>query len=122
MNDRKRQMDRMRHPNSVPVYNRSKGIWKVYIDGRLEDGDVLYVSCEFAGAGLIYPFHTKQSRKDGWHDHEHGFSAVLGALLEDECPEEYSVEGFEEYYSKQELEMLRKVQEKLLAMKKTEKV
>lgn len=119
MNGRKRQMDGLRHPDTVPVYNRRKDIWKVHVDGRLEEGDVLYVCCEFTGKGVIYPFHTRRSREDGWHDHTHGFDGVLEALLEDEAPEAFSVEGFEEYYSKQELEMLRKVQEKLLAMKKS---
>ena len=44
-------------------------------------------------------------------DHEHTFNGVLKALLED--PEYFSIEGFEEYYSEQERQLLSKMQEKL---------
>lgn len=105
-------------PDIPPHYDSELGEWTTRVDERRESGDIGYVCAEFSGAGLIYPFNTRRSRENGWHDHAHGFDGVLEALIEDEAPEAFSVEGFEEYYSEQELKMLRKVQEKLLAMKK----
>lgn len=105
-------------PDIPPHYDSELGVWTTRVDERRESGDIGYVCAEFSGAGLIYPFNTRRSRENGWHDHAHGFDGVLEALIEDEAPEAFSVEGFEEYYSEQELKMLRKVQEKLLAMKK----
>ena len=102
-----------------PHYDSELGEWTTRVDERRESGDIGYVCAEFSGAGLIYPFNTRRSRENGWHDHAHGFDGVLEALIEDESPEAFSVEGFEKYYSEQELKMLRKVQEKLLVMKKS---
>ena len=42
----------------------------------------------------------------------HTFEGVLSDLLED--PQGFTIEGFEEYYSQQEQEMLAAVQKKLL--------
>ena len=106
-------------PDIPPYYDSESGIWTTRVDERRESGDIGYVCAEFSGAGLIYPFNTRRSRENGWHDHAHGFDGVLEALIEDEAPEAFSVEGFEKYYSEQELKMLRKVQEKLLVMKKS---
>jgi len=44
------------------------------------------------------------------------FEGVIRALLDD--PEGFSIEGFEEYYSLQEREMLSEVQERLLRSRK----
>ena len=43
--------------------------------------------------------------------YDHSFEGVIRALLED--PEGFTIEGFEDYYSAQEQEMLTDIQEKL---------
>ena len=56
---------------------------------------------------------------DGYHTikavggdgHAHNFEGVLEALLDD--PEGFSIQGLEEYYSQQEIEMLEAIQRKL---------
>lgn len=107
-----------REPGSdiPPHYDQKSGQWTTRVDERRESGGIEYVCAEFAKKGLIYPFRT-DSDETAWHDHEHTFAGVLAALLD--SPVSFSLRGFEEYYSKQELEMLCKVQEKLLVMKKS---
>ncbi len=101
-------------PDIPPYYDQESREWTTRVDERRESGEIEYVCSEFARKGLIYPFRTDSDETE-WHDHEHTFAGVLAALLD--YPDSFSVRDFEEYYSKQELEMLRKVQEKLLAMK-----
>ena len=74
-----------------------------------KEGDLLYVASEYARTGFCFPYRTKDTKD--WQEHAHGFEGVIEALLED--PENFSIEGFEEYYSRQELEMLMAIQEKL---------
>ena len=93
-----------------PYYDEAAQLWKVNIPGwGIEEGDLLYVASEYARTGLIFPYNTSYTRD--WHGHAHYFEGVLEALLED--PEGFSIEGFEQYYSAQEIEMLKKVQAKL---------
>jgi hypothetical protein len=47
----------------------------------------------------------------GGRGHDHYFEGVLEALLDD--PEGFSIQGYEEYYSKQEMELLEAIQRKL---------
>ena len=98
--------------NYRPYYDRRHRRWRVeFPDRDAEEGDILYVACEFARTGLFFPYNDSVSKEQGFHDHSHDFEGVLEALLED--PAGFTIEGFEEYYSEQEKKMLRAVQEKL---------
>ena len=80
-------------------------------DRDSEEGDLLYVSSEFARTGLYFPYNDSQTKDWEYSGHAHSFEGVLHALLDD--PEEFTIEGFEEYYSAQEQKMLADIQEKL---------
>ena len=71
------------------------------------------MASEYARTGLCFPYRTKDTKD--WQEHAHGFEGVIEALLEE--PESFSIERFEEYYSRQELEMIKAIQEKLLETK-----
>ena len=98
-----------------PWYDRRKKCWRVdFKDRDPEEGSLLYVASEFARTGLYFPYHDSQTKGRKYSGHDHSFEGVLRALLDD--PEGFSVEGFEEYYSAQELEMLKAVKQKLREM------
>ena len=72
----------------------------------------MYVASEFARTSLYFPYNDSQTKDREYSGHDHYFEGVLKALLDD--PEGFSIEGFEEYYSAQEREMLEAVQKRLL--------
>ena len=93
-----------------PYYDRAEKCWRVtFPDRDAEEGDLLYVASEYALKCLYFPYHTMKAV--GGDGHAHNFEGVLEALLND--PEEFSIQGFEEYYSKQEIEMLGAIQKRL---------
>ena len=93
-----------------PYYDRKDKCWRVnFPDRDVEEGDLLYVVSEFARAGLYFPYHTTKAL--GGRGHDHYFEGVLESLLDD--PEGFSIQGYEEHYSKQEIEMLEAIQQKL---------
>lgn len=93
-----------------PYYDRADKRWRVtFPDREAEEGDLLYVASEYARTGLYFPYHTTKAL--GGHGHDHYFEGVLEALLNN--PEGFSIQGYEEYYSKQEIEMLEAIQRKL---------
>lgn len=93
-----------------PYYDRVEKCWRVnFPDRDAEEGDLLYVASEYARTGLYFPYHTTKTL--GGRGHDHYFEGVLESLLDD--PESFSIRGFEEYYSKQEIEMLGAIQRKL---------
>ena len=101
--------------NYLPHYLKSKKLWKVsFPDRQSEEGDLLYVASEFARTGLYFQYHTSETTGKEYSAHDHFFEGVIKALLAD--PTGFTVEGFEEYYSKQELEMLQAVQKRLLEL------
>ena len=101
--------------NYLPHYMKNKKLWKVdFSDRRSEEGDLLYVASEFARTGLYFPYHTSETIGKEYSAHDHFFEGVIKALLDD--PTGFTVEGFEEYYSIQELEMLQAIKKKLLDM------
>lgn len=85
--------------------------WKVVTECGREEGDATYIASEFVKDGLYYPFHSEPSCKEQHHNHAHDFATVISFLLK--RPEYFSVAGFEEYYSRQELELLDKIKTKL---------
>ena len=93
-----------------PYYDWKEKCWRVtFPDRDAEEGDLLYVASEYARTGLYFPYHTTKAL--GGHGHDHFFEGVLEALLDD--LEGFSIQGYEEYYSKQEMEMLKAIQRKL---------
>ena len=95
-------------------YNEKSKTWKVNVPGwGIEEGSLQYVIGEFIGFNLIYPYNTEQTQNCEYHGHSHEFDGVLKALLH--YPDSFSIEGFEEYYSKQELDLLQRLQNKLKA-------
>ena len=102
-----------------PFYDELQRTWKVDIPGwGVEEGELLYVIGEYTRSGLWYPFTKAESAERGYQYHEHTFSGIVEALLSD--PSDFSVAGFEEFYSKQELELLEKLQTKLLEERSAE--
>lgn len=91
----------------IPQYDSINKCWKVSIDGRTEYGDLIYVAGEYIRDSLYYPYSAGTSE----HAHAHSFDGVLKSLLHD--PRTFSVKGHEEYYSRQELMFLDKIQAKL---------
>ena len=96
-----------------PYYDPRTGNWRVdFSDRPSEEGDLLYVAGEFAGTCLYFPYNTSQTRGREYSAHSHSFEGVIRSLLED--PEGFNVSGFEEYYSRQEREMLYEIRRRLL--------
>lgn len=95
----------------VPYYDSVSRTWKVVTEWGKEEGDAIYIASEFVKEGLYYPFHSEPSCKEEHYNHAHDFAAVVSFLLE--RPEFFSVAGFEEYYSRQELQLLNKIKMKL---------
>lgn len=97
----------------IPYYDRGRRRWRVEFPNRSpEEGDLLYVASEYAWCGLYFPYNTTQTMDKEYSGHSHSFQGVIHSLLDD--PDGFTIEGFEEYYSKQELEFLDTLQRKLL--------
>ena len=102
-----------------PFYDELQHTWKVDIPGwGIEEGELLYVIGEYTRSGLWYPFTKAKPAEGGYQHHEHTFTGIVEALLSD--PSDFSVAGFEENYSKQELDLLEKLQTKLLEERSAE--
>lgn len=95
----------------VPYYDSTSKTWKVVTECGKEEGDAIYIACEFVNDGLYYPFHSEPSWKEEHPNHAHHFASVVSFLLKK--PDFFSIAGFEEYYSKQEQELLAKLKMKL---------
>ena len=96
----------------IPHYNQDKGCWEVEFPNRAtEEGDLLYVACEYLWTSLYYPYNTDETKGKEYSGHAHSFDDVIRAVLHD--PAGFSIEGHEKYYSQQERDLLAKLQEKL---------
>lgn len=112
----------MKKNKTIPYYSKKNDKWRVKIKMeykgkdciQTEEGDLEYVVCEYLATSLYYPFWLDADRNTDrdFQPHDHSFNDVLSWLLH--YPEHFSIEGFEEYYSKQEIELLQKFQKKLL--------
>ena len=111
----------MNQKKAIPYYAKKKGTWRIKFKEeykgkkykRTEEGELTYVVCEYLNDSLYYPFWLDDNRDDlPLQPHDHSFNDVLSWLLH--YPNHFSIEGFEEYYSKQEIELLQKFQKKLL--------
>lgn len=92
----------------MPFYDRSKGVYRIFFnDGYDEEGDIDYIVSEYIGDCRIYHFTINGNR-----DHEHDFAGVLADIAY--CKGKgFSIEGFEEEYSKQEIRIIEKYLNKL---------
>ena len=98
-----------------PRYDRRKKTWRVDFEDRdAEEGSLLYVAGEFARTGLYFPYNDSGTKGREYPGHAHSFEGVLHALLDDLAG--FSIDGFEEYYSGQERDMLRAVRKRLLEL------
>lgn len=98
--------------DSKPYYDRRSDKWKLDIsDFGTEEGDLTYIVCEYLRTSLYYPFHYGELRDDGFEAHVHSFSDLLKFVMDD--PERLSIEGLEQYYSAQEIELIHAFQKKL---------
>jgi broad specificity phosphatase PhoE len=105
---------------TIPYYDRKKKLWRVRLADRekgglhytVEEGTLDYVVCEYANGGLYFPFWKGNKVYKNFEAHAHSFEEVLGFLLDD--PVTFSITGFEEYYSAQEIALLEAFQKKLL--------
>ena len=61
-----------------------------------------------------YLVRENQSQEESWHDHF--YDDVLSRLID--LPEHFRVDEFEEQYSRQQIELIKAVREKMLAMGK----
>lgn len=101
----------------IPYYDPYSQLWKVEVDGRKEEGSILYVVSEFVKDGLCYRFkhiYKAQCGEQADFNHEHTFSGVVACLIDD--ARNFSIEGFEEDYSAQEIELLVKIKDKFLQL------
>ena len=47
----------------IPHYNQDKGCWEVEFPNRAtEEGDLLYVVCEYLWTSLYYPYNTDETK------------------------------------------------------------
>lgn len=104
----------------IPHYAKKAGEWRFNIGEHEVRGELELVMGEFAGYNEIYRYHlhAEETAQEaaGWEDHQHEFNCLLSTLL---CmPEHFSVEGYEEDYSPQQIALIKAVREKLLVMGK----
>lgn len=107
----------------VPHYCKRSKEWRCMVDypwaesNYEERGTLEYVMAEFSQYCEIYHFKYEDApHMEVWQDHEHEFAGVLLSLIN--CPKHFSVEDFEDEYSKQQLDLMKVVKEKLLDMVK----
>ena len=101
----------------IPFYDRRDDVYRVFFKDRYDEfGDLDYVVGEYIRDGLIYHYRLKGSPMgDDFVDHEHSFSAIL-AVITDCHGRGFSIRGYEDEYSSQELNIIRKYITKLKEM------
>ena len=96
----------------IPYYDSTSRTWKLVTELGIEEGDAIYIASEFVKGGLIYPFHSEAPEKEEYHNHAHDFNSVVEFLLDK--PAFFTIDGFEEYYSEQERELIEELKKKLM--------
>lgn len=112
---RKRKRIKIDHGN-MPYYDRKKHIWKLVEGTHTEEGDLTYITCEYLRTSLYYPYDAGPRMVEDFEPHEHDFGDLLAEVYRD--PEQFTIEGREEYYSAQEAKLISKLREKLLEAKR----
>ena len=93
----------------IPYYDEENDIWVCEFPDRKitrEEGCLEYIVSEFIGDGLGFHYYV-----NGEVDHEHTFEGVLSNIMY--SYETFSITGFEEEYSAQEIRVINKLIEKL---------
>lgn len=98
---------------TVPHYCPKSREWRCRIGKNEVRGSIEIVFEELTRFCEVYDYLVRdnQTTEESWHDHF--YSKVMSCLIQ--MPEHFRVEGFEEQYSKQQIELIKAVQEKLLA-------
>ena len=98
--------------NKIPFYDKKKKIYRLFFDdiNRYDEfGCIEYIVSEYINDGLIYEFNI-----NGERTHEHTFSGVLdNILIEYKKGNKVDIIGFENEYSKQEQNVIKKLIKKL---------
>ena len=102
----------------VPHYCKNANEWrcaeKNYKEKIYEEiGPLEYIMGEFTQYCEVYRYNTKDTTK--WYGHEHSFSGVLHTVIQ--YPDSFSIKGFEEDYSEQQIKLINAVKEKFLIRK-----
>lgn len=100
----------------IPHYCKNSHDWRCKIGKYETRGNIETVFEELTQFCEIYDYLVRenQSTEESWHDHFYG--DVMQRLIQ--LPEHFCVDGFEEQYSKQQIELIKAVREKLLSMGK----
>lgn len=99
----------LKFPFTDGIPHIKNGQWELDSNGTTVVGAPSDIAQHFVDARMHYPY------KDGNGNlkFKSNFEAILEALMEN--PEEFSVEGCEESYSKMELDLMQRVQKKMIA-------
>ena len=99
----------------IPHYCKKSDEWRCAsaernYKGKIyeEVGPLNYIMGEFTRYNEIYRYNTKDTTK--WYGHEHSFDGVLLTVIH--YPDSFTIEGFEEDYSEQQIKLIKAVQEK----------
>ena len=97
----------------IPHYCKKTGEWRCAernYEGKIyeEVGPLEYIMGEFTRYNEVYRYDTKDTTK--WNGHEHSFSGILRTVIQ--YPDSFSIEGFEEDYSEQQIKLIKAVKEK----------
>ena len=97
----------------VPHYCKSAREWRCRIGKYETRGNIEAVFEELTQFCETYDYLVRenQSLEESWHSHF--YCDVLNSLIK--LPEHFRVDGFEGQYSKQQVEFIKAVREKLLA-------
>ena len=100
----------------VPHFCKTANEWRCMTGNSETRGNIEHVLEELTMYCESYDYLVRENQlsEDAWH--EHFYQDVLTRLIQ--LPENFSVEGFEEQYSRQQIELIKAVREKLLAMGK----
>lgn len=102
-----------------PYFDKDADAWRIdFPDRDSEEGDLLYIAGEFAKVDLCFPYNIAATVGKEYSGHAHSFEGVIKVLLDD--PVGFSIAGFEEFYSKQEQDMLLNTRNKLINTAKIE--
>lgn len=99
----------LKYPFTNGIPHKRNGQWELDSKGTTVVGTPSDIAQHFVDARMYYPY------KDGNGNlrFKSDFDAILETLMEK--PEEFSVEGCEESYSRMELDLMRRVQKKMIA-------
>lgn len=99
----------------LPTYIPEIDAWGMETIHGVEVGDLSYAIDQFCWNSVLYMFYDKNYKEHPNHVHA-SFELVIEALLD--SPDDFSIEGFEELYSKQEQKVLERIKNAIKQVKK----